>query len=879
MEQEAARVREQERELRQQLEIAEEILTAAVDARSDAEQRLAAEDRRLQDARRAAADRRETLARLGGQVSSARSRLAAGQAEAGRLESRLAETRQRAEAAELEYQTLLAQLGDQPVESDAADGSADGASAAAEQHERASADLAAIEERLKELRAAERDAERERAALAARKEALELGLATKDGGGALLAASDRLAGVLGPVAGLISVEPGAEVALAAALGAACDGVAVAGVDAALAALALLRGEDAGRAALVIGSAERVALDEPARSELPPGARPVDELVTGDTRIRAALRVLLRDTVLVADLPAAAALVSASPRLRAVTPDGDLVSASLVQGGSARAPSQLEVQAAVDEAAASLAVASERSERLRAELTEAESRRGELAEQVRALAAARRQLEERKAAAAQRLGRLGGQARAAASELERAEGAVAAAAQAHEKDVLALEEAQARLAAAEELPDEGEPSTVERERLDAECVTCRATEMESRLAVRTAQERVKGLLGRAESLERAAAAEREARARAIARRERMARQAEVVAAVGVGVRTAARFVEVSLRRAEAERVAAEQARTELEAELSDVRGRGRELTAELEKLTDAVHRDEMARTEQRLRIEAMEAQALEEFGIDAPGLVAEYGPSLPVPPSPLAPGEQRDENDPAAAPRPYDRAEQEKRLKAATKALALLGKVNPLALEEFAALEERHKFLTEQLEDLKNTRRDLLTVVKEVDERVERVFTEAFQDTAAEFERVFGRLFPGGEGRLVLTDPADMLTTGVEVEARPPGKKVKRLSLLSGGERSLTAIALLVAIFRARPSPFYVMDEVEAALDDTNLQRLLGILAELRQSSQLIVITHQKRTMEIADALYGVSMRGDGVTTVISQRLGERDQPLEHAAAG
>jgi chromosome segregation protein len=216
--------------------------------------------------------------------------------------------------------------------------------------------------------------------------------------------------------------------------------------------------------------------------------------------------------------------------------------------------------------------------------------------------------------------------------------------------------------------------------------------------------------------------------------------------------------------------------------------------------------------------------------------------------------------------PFVRAEQVKRLRAAERAYKQLGKVNPLALEEFAALEERHRFLSEQLEDLKKTRADLLQVIKEVDERVEQVFTAAYHDTARQFEGVFARLFPGGEGRLILTDPDDMLTTGVEVEARPPGKKVKRLSLLSGGERSLTAVALLVSIFKARPSPFYVMDEVEAALDDTNLQRLIRIMEELQESSQLIVITHQKRTMEVADALYGVSMQGDGVSKVISQRL-------------
>ena len=214
-------------------------------------------------------------------------------------------------------------------------------------------------------------------------------------------------------------------------------------------------------------------------------------------------------------------------------------------------------------------------------------------------------------------------------------------------------------------------------------------------------------------------------------------------------------------------------------------------------------------------------------------------------------------------------------RAAERKLSALGRINPLALEEFTALEERHKFLTTQLEDLRNSKRDLLEIVKDVDERVEKAFAEAFAETAVQFERVFQRLFPGGTGRLVLTDPNNMLTTGLEVEAAPPAKKIKRLSLLSGGERSLVAVALLVAIFKARPSPFYIMDEVEAALDDSNLGRLITLFEELRDSSQLIVITHQKKTMEIADALYGVSMRGDGVTTVVSQRLRDiADQPAK-----
>lgn len=272
----------------------------------------------------------------------------------------------------------------------------------------------------------------------------------------------------------------------------------------------------------------------------------------------------------------------------------------------------------------------------------------------------------------------------------------------------------------------------------------------------------------------------------------------------------------------------------------------------------------------MRIEQLEIKAAEDFSLDVETLVAEYGPEQPVPPTQVALAAAAAAGEPEPEPLPYDRPTQEKRAAKAERELALLGKVNPLALEEFAALEERFKFLSDQLEDLKNTRRDLLTVVKDVDDRILEVFTSAYHDTAREFEQVFGVLFPGGEGRLVLTDPEDMLTTGVEVEARPPGKKIKRLSLLSGGERSLTAVAMLVAIFRARPSPFYIMDEVEAALDDVNLGRLITLFAQLREKSQLIIITHQKRTMEVADALYGVTMR-NGVTEVISQRLGSEEE--------
>ncbi|HEX8092337.1 MAG TPA: hypothetical protein VF542_00815, partial [Jatrophihabitans sp.] len=364
----------------------------------------------------------------------------------------------------------------------------------------------------------------------------------------------------------------------------------------------------------------------------------------------------------------------------------------------------------------------------------------------------------------------------------------------------------------------------------------------------------------------------------------ARGARIAAAVQAAAVAALAELDRAVARAAEQRDAIQAARAERDAALKAARSAVRELGAELARLTDAVHRDEVARAEQRLRIEQLETRAAEEFGIEAAALLADYASDQPVPPSAQELAEwalasERGEDVLAPRPGPYDRRSVEKRAARAERELALLGKVNPLALEEFAALEERHQFLSTQLEDLKNTRRDLLTVVREVDDRILEVFTAAYHDVAREFEVVFSTLFPGGEGRLVLTDPEDMLATGIDVEARPPGKKVKRLSLLSGGERSLTAVAMLVAIFRARPSPFYVMDEVEAALDDVNLGRLVGLIGELRASSQLIVITHQKRTMEVADALYGVAMRGDGISQVISQRLRDTaDEPDRVAAA-
>jgi chromosome segregation protein len=607
-----------------------------------------------------------------------------------------------------------------------------------------------------------------------------------------------------------------------------------------------------------------------------------DLVRAPDALGSAIDRALAQVAVVDTLDDAERLLAQYPGIRIATAGGDVLGPDWAAGGSPSAPSAMEIQAAVDEAQLHADEAGARHDRIQAELQVATARAAQLASEVDAAVSALNESDARLAAVAEQLAQLGAASRSAAAEANRLDEAGTAAAQARDRDVAGLADLEERLRLAELEPVvDGETALAARDALRDAAAEARGTELDARLAVRTSEERVRAIAGRADALVQAASEERAARHEHEQARHHRARGAAVAEAVHDLAREVCRRVEQSSIRAAAERDAVQRAHAQREAELVTVRTRSRELDEEIVRLTDALHRDEIARAEHRLRIETLETRVLEEYGVSIEALVAEYGPDQPAPPSSqeMAEFEQaRDRGEQVSAPQPgpFDRRAQEKRAARADRDLALLGRVNPLALEEFAALEERHQFLSTQLEDLKATRRDLLTVVKEVDERILEVFTSAFQDVAAEFETVFAALFPGGEGRLVLTDPEDLLHSGVDVEARPPGKKVKRLSLLSGGERSLTAVALLVAIFRARPSPFYVLDEVEAALDEVNLGRLVGLVDELRVSSQLIVITHQKRTMEIADALYGVTMRGDGITQVISQRLRDvNDEPAVH----
>ena len=626
---------------------------------------------------------------------------------------------------------------------------------------------------------------------------------------------------------------------------------------AVTALTTLRSENLGQADVLVYEPGQTG-----NGNIPAGLTPLSAHIRSST-IGDLLASLLASTVVAENANAAEAILRSHPGVTVVTRDGDVISRGRARGGSKSSSSLIEIKALIEGLESKLQEVTHNCDRLKFEIatatTELTSRQSDFDVALSKL----NESDARIAALTEQLAVSGQNMKSAMAEVERLNISIGEASVARSRDEGEILIAQNQL---QQRGEVAEPDHSHAEELRNQVSVARTSEVEARLAVRTIEERVNSVGARALALEQSAQAERDASERAIIRRSARARAAVISQAVAEAAYEALIHIERSIAKAAVERGRLEESRAAREGETLTVRTRGRELTTQLEQLTTSVHKDEIARAEQRLRIETLETKTVEEFGINTTTLVNEYGPDNDVPTF-----HETDEGEIVATELvPYRRDQQEKRLASAERSLNLLGKINPLALEEFTSLEERLKFLAEQLEDLKNTKKDLLDIIKEVDDRVQSIFMEAFTETAKHFEDIFARLFPGGDGRLILTDPDNPLTTGVDVEARPPGKRIKRLSLLSGGEKSLTAVAMLIAIFKARPSPFYVLDEVEAALDDVNLGRLLVVLEELRASSQLIIITHQKRTMEIADALYGVTMRGDGVTEVISQRLRESD---------
>ncbi|WP_040165218.1 chromosome segregation protein SMC [Microbacterium gorillae] len=782
------------------------------------------------------------LTKLRGQADAAASTLAAVRGGVLRQQNALdAANARRVEAAE---------ASDAIEDEEAPDGTTASHTAAYEAAQRAVTTAEGEVEGIRErLHAAEREAE----ALTAKASALGSALAVRNAAGALSGAD----GVQGLVGDAITVTPGYEAAIAAVLGPLAEGLLVRTRGDARRLADRVREGDLGVVDLVVAESSAASAD----LDVPAG------IVRAPAVVRGADGVLgvLSHVVIADDLDAAE---SAAPALRAaagavpvavVTKAGEVWTEHTLRAGSGET-SRLELTAERDAAV-------DRLGEVRVivdSLTEAREDARDALEVARRTAKEAlqtlREFDAAVAARAEHVNRIAVRLESAVAECERLEAGLAqthaSVADAEAAATAATNELNTALEAPRPILDASA-----REGLLGALDETREEEVRTRLEVETLRERVRSAETRVAGLERQREKEREAAAAAARRAVIRRAQREAAEGVVAEIPDVLDSVDRSVSEARMALGEAETARAAQSQELIELRAQEKVVRDRLATLTESVHGLELQMHEKRLHVSSLLERVLSELGLDEDVLVAEYGPDQPIP-VPVGDGEEPAEEQ-------FDRRAQQKRLADAERKLGQLGRVNPLALEEFAALEQRHKFLTEQLNDLTETRRDLMTIIADLDERMQVIFAAAFEDTRVAFNEVFPILFPGGTGAITLTNPDDMLTTGIEVSVRPVGKKIERLSLLSGGERSLAAVALLTAIFKARPSPFYILDEVEAALDDANLGRLLGVFETLREASQLIVITHQKRTMEIADALYGVSMRQDGVSAVVGQRVGDR----------
>ncbi len=786
------------------------------------------------------------LARLANEAAVAEASLLALRDEVVRHEEALSEARGRQSARVAEFEALESSLS-----SSATGGNSTDLENRYEAAQKAVTDAGA---RIEKLRDEIHEAERERDSLSAKRSALNLTLEQKDGATELTSAGLR--GIRGLVANHMKIQAGFEAAIAAGLGSLADALVAESRDEGLAALEFLKKNDGGHVELIVADVEAKAKANNILSVA--GARAAAEVVEAPAGILA----LLADVVIVDDIDAARELYrndKSVADLVVITREGDVLTKSVLRGGSSSKPSKVELVAERDAAEARLATVTENIERSRGELAEARANEAAAKDSANEALATLQAHDAQLASNAEALGRLRVQAEAVGHEVDRLAGVSAKAAE-------GIAEAEAKLAAAVAAHDaySAQPrpqlDIANRQTLAENLEQERQRELEVRIDLGAAQERLRVETERSHVLRRQIGEANEALEKARAAALKHAAQLKAAERVLAVLPAVMDSVSVSATEAKMRLHDMESVRANQNAELVKLRGETADIQMRLASLTQSVHDIEMQNHEKRLTLANLVQRVGDELGLEQKVLLAEYSPDLPVIDDQAEPDE--DGNRPT---KPYVRDEQVRRLSHAERLLERLGRVNPLALEEFAALEQRHKFLTDQLTDLTQTRKDLMQIIEDLDKKMQAIFADAFHDTAIAFEQVFPVLFPGGSGSLYLTDPENLLTTGVEVSVRPAGKPRLLLSLFSGGERSLAAVALLIAIFKARPSPFYVMDEVEAALDDANLGRLLEIFKDLQTNSQLIIITHQKRTMEIADALYGVSMR-DGVTAVVSQRL-------------
>jgi chromosome segregation protein len=817
-----------------------QLLDDAVAARREAEGERRAHEQRLQAEARRRAQAREQVLRWEGEVSALRGSVASGEAEVGRVASQLTSLDERVAEAEHEVEKVQEEI-------QRLDAAEVGLTSALETTEARVDEAAAA---VDALVARETELERERSSQAARAEALRAALSETDGGTAALLAAD-LDGVLGPVADHVRVDTEADAAIAAALGPLGEAVVVSSPDTARRAVAWLRTSEVGSALILpVGShaAASPTLSEDTREQLATaGARPVADVLhaadgAASGEVVDSLRQALARTYLVEAWDHAVLLHGRNPDLTFVTAHGDIAGPQGYLGGEAPARSAVATATAADEAERRAVGLADQLATVREQLVAA---RDELAACKRDLDESTGRINESDAqitGAAERLARLNKELHALANQRQIVAANHHELTEVLERDRTGLSELNSRgpqveVDEVDDGPDE------EAHRLDEAVEAARERELDARVRLERMTENLRHLELQADELRREA--DEVERALAAAARRRELRR-EGIARCG----ELAAFARQAIDQLETSTASARTGRDDLQAgmrtarqELDETREHLGELTAELDRVKEARHAADLRRSDLKHQLDQLVERLRTEFS--------------------LSPDEVRAEHPEVAG---YDRAALSEDEDVLVRKLGLLGRVNPLALEEFKALEERHTFLSDQLDDLRRSKRDLQDVVVAVDDRIRAVFAEAYEDVAREFEQTFTTVFPGGTGRLVLTDPDDMLTTGIEVEARPPGKKVKRLSLLSGGERSLTVLAFVFAIFRARPSPFYVLDEVDAALDDVNLQRLLRVIRSFRGHSQIIMVTHQKRSMEIADVMYGITMGPDAVTKVVAERF-------------
>ena len=870
-------------------------LDKATEERADDEKKLASVRQTLTELRKTAQERDAQIARLRELIA--------------REESAVQLATSRAKDYASQRDSLTSQRDDAQQQLDAlrseADSIADDDGAALDA---ARATLAECRERLNELADKQREIQSKIISLKAKADALADTLGSRNASGSLERDTDVAS--LGRLTDFIHVAEGWEDAVAHALDQYASAIVVPEAGNMLHALERAREDKLGKAVVLTASIAGDSATEPGTESeessaentaaAPRSGSALAALVTANPDAKNpaqaeavvhTVRLLLADVAMAGTADEAQQIVASGEAMRAVSKNGETFAHGVAAvGGSSISQSDLSLAARRDKALAQVKQLTAQDGGMAEQVAEAKAKRDEAARLVDQESAKRTEARLKAQQAEKSLKSATDRIASFTRQLDQLDRKITETQENRNEHQRKLDDLNRALASARQSTAEHADfdELDERERtLERGLNLTREHEVAAKIAWTEASRKGESLSRQAGLLRDNAKEAAERRARIEALNDRRREQAAHLQGVADDARAVAAMVEHTLHDVAAKRDELQAAASSHDEELKALRAQHNQIEPKVTDLTGREHALDVNR--ERLAAESgqLMQKVSDELGLTLEELVGDYGPEQPVPvlddegnPVPLdeteaeagteegeTGGEAGTNGDSARFKTvPYNRQEQKKRLDKARRDLAALGKINPLATEEFEALEERNKYLNDQRNDVVKSRDDLMQLIKDLDSTMVQVFKSAFDDTAEAFEQMFATLFPGGTGRLRLENPEDMLTTGVLVEASPAGKRVKQLSLLSGGERSLTALALLFAIFTARPSPFYVMDEVEAALDDVNLTRLINAFNELRAHAQLIIITHQQRTMSIADALYGVTMRADGVTAVVSQKL-------------